>query len=423
MAATRNPRAHTVARRWRIPPPLRGDIGFNGPEGIPVLEEIGGALGSLVWGTLRTVTAWIDTPLEERAEMFPEDAARRRMAEVLEASPPAVIEGALTDLVSILDKPAEADPAAVGIACIRVARWAEEKRHLRTAAQFYQAAANACLTNAEYALAAARGARDLADYPRAEVWLQRTIGLSRQNGDWETYTKAFLAFGVMARRRGNLPGARRHAERALRRALRGGHAVLKARAYHDLFAVEAERGNVGDAEDYARSALRSYPPSDPGLHRLASDLGYLWLAQARPAAALETFQNIRLVASFRSIPFVLGGIALAAGHCGREEVHREAEAALAGIGGNVPGVAEAWAEVAEGAIQLGNWDCAFAALDRAGGLAGERREHRVEFTVDSLRARIAAERDTQPREALADERQPEVLEPLALEVISALQAA
>jgi tetratricopeptide (TPR) repeat protein len=387
MAATRNPRAHTVARRWRIPPPLRGDVGFNGPEGMAVLEEIGGLLGSLVWGTLRSVTAWVDTPVEDRPGMFPEDAARRRMAEVLEAAPPAAIEGALIDLASLLERPGDVDPAAIGVACTRIARWADDRAHPQTAAQFHQVAANACLANAEYAFAAARAARDLADYSRAEVWLQRAVGLSRQTARWDVYTKCFLSFGTMFRRRGNLPAARRAAERARRRAVRHGFQHLQAAASHDLLVLASTSGKLDQAEAHARDAMRLYPADDPRLHALAHDVGCLWIKTGEIGGALLLFRASLRTSSEAFRPFVAGSMALAAGIAGAHKDFHAAKAAMDTLEPG-PGHSEAWSEIGEGALMLGFVDVAEEAVVKASAIATARREHRIEFTVDDLRARI-----------------------------------
>jgi tetratricopeptide (TPR) repeat protein len=395
MTATRNPRAHTVARRWRIPPPLRGDVGFNGPEGMAVLEEIGGLLGSLVWGTLRSVTAWVETPVEDRPGMFPEDAARRRMAEVLEASPPASIEGALTDLAQLLEQPADVDPAAVGVACTRIARWADDRAYPYTAAQFFQVAANTCLTNPEYALAAARAARDLADYSRAEVWLQRAVGLSRQAARWDLYTKSFLSYGTMFRRRGNLPAARRAAERARRRAARHGLQHLQAAASHDLLVVASTSGKLDEAEAHARDAMRLYPADESRLHTLAHDVGCLWIKTGDIDGALLLFRASLRSSSDAFRPFVAGSMALAAGIAGAHDDFFAAKAAIDKLEPG-PGHSEAWSEIGEGALRLGFVDVAEEAVAKASAIATARREHRIEFTVDDLRARIDEARRSAP---------------------------
>jgi tetratricopeptide (TPR) repeat protein len=366
-------------------------VGSNGPEGMAVLEEIGGLLGSLVWGTLRSVRAWVDTPVEDRPGMFPEDAARRRMAEVLEASPPDNIEGALTDLAQLLEQPADADPAAVGVVCTRIARWADDRAYTHTAAQFYQVAANACLTNGEYALAAAQAARDLADYSRAELWLQRAVGLSRQEGAWETYAKAFLAYGTMMRRRGNMPAARKHVERALRRAIRCGSGFLQGAAFHDLFVIESGAGNAEKAKGFAHEAIAAYPQGEPLLRMLANDLGYMWLQEGKVFQALAVFRKTAALCDERTRHYALGGMALAAGRAGSLTDFTSARAQLSRscVG---PGVAEAWAEVAEGALILGDLNAADSAARIAERIATERREHRIEFLVSNIRDRIVRAR-------------------------------
>jgi len=385
MAATRNPRAHTVARRWRIPPPLRGDVGSNGPEGMAVLEEIGGLLGSLVWSTLRSVTAWVDTPVEDRLGMFPEDAARRRMAEVLEASPPAVIEGALFDLVNILEQPAEADPAAVGVACTRVARWSEESGNKRAAAQFYQAAANSCPTNPKYALSAARAARDLTDYVRAEIWLQRAVGLARQGGYWDIYSETFLAYGIMMRRRGNMPAARRQLDRALKRATRHGYGDIRARISHELFVTEFEREAYEAAEVWASEAVAAYSANDPGLIRLSNDLAHIWICRGKHSEALRVLVALAPAVPHHLQPHLLGSTAWAAGGSGNRQVYQTARGQLGAFGSDL-GVAEAWTEVARGALCLALPDEARLAVETALRIAATRGEHRIEFLAEELLA-------------------------------------
>jgi tetratricopeptide (TPR) repeat protein len=397
-------------------------VGSNGPEGMAVLEEIGGLLGSLVWGTLRSVRAWVDAPVEDRSGMFPEDAARRRMAEVLEASPPDNIEGALTDLAQLLEQPADLDPAAVGVACTRIARWADAGAHFHTAAQYYQVAANACLSNADYALAAARAARDLADYARAEVWLQRAVGLARQTGSWETYTRTYLAYGTMMRRRGNVPAARRAIDRAFRRATRHGFAHLRAAASHDLAVIELNYGDLNRAEQHAHDAMRDYPPSDHRVRQLAHDVSCIWVRRGKPRDALAVFRALEIDADAASKPFIFGSIALAAGLSGELSDFRDALRSLECVS-PAPGVAEAWTEVAQGALHLNLYSEAEDALARAGLLATSRKEHRIEFLVEDLREQIRS--DAYPEaEIHSTASAPDgVITSLAMDFVAALQPA
>lgn len=315
--------------------------------------------------------------------MFPEDAARRRMAEVLEASPPASIEGALIDLAGVLDRPGEADPATVGVACTRIARWAEGEDYPYSSAEFHQAAANACLANPSYALAAGRAARKLADYGRSEVWLQRSIGLSRQARLWRTYSESFLEFGTMMRRRGNLPAAKRHFERSYRRSIRAGLLDLRAQAAHDLFVVATEYNEREVAGKWALEALRAYPRGDRNLPRLAFDMAFVWLEEELFDSALQVFLAVEVAIEDSGKPVVWGGIGRAAGGAGNEEQFDRAWNDLA-TASALPGTADAWLEMARGARYLGRLDSAHYAARQAQVRARARAERKIEILAEQF---------------------------------------
>src|SRR5687768_8153989 len=128
------PRTRKTTRRWHIPPPL-----VHGPEALEggsVLEEIQTDLGALLWQALRDVMLWADTAPEERAELFPREAATRREASLGRLTEPVEIMDALRELGTVLERPETADAVAVSRACDELSRWAERRDALQTALAF-----------------------------------------------------------------------------------------------------------------------------------------------------------------------------------------------------------------------------------------------------------------------------------------------
>ncbi len=379
----RSSRLRRGAQRWRVPPPLRGGGGCDGPEGLSILQEIKGPLGTLLWTTLRSVNAWVDTPPSERSALFPERAADWQTVDILAAGPQRELESALQDLTALLRPSSETQPEVVGQAATRVARWADYNGFRSTSAAYFEAAANACLGNPAYSLAAGRSARDHARYPQAEAWLQRAIGVARQVGNWATYTDAYLAYGTMMRRRGNMPAARKRVERALRRARRESLRELQAKAYHDLFVIEFECEHFELANRYAVQAWRQYPAEHANQVRLAHDIGYLWLASNAFKPALQVFKALEARISSDVRPNLLGAMALAAGGCEDRSTFSYAARNLDEVKGAVH-VAEAWLEVAQGAIHLTDHREALLAARKSLAIATARREHKIIFLAEEV---------------------------------------
>jgi len=421
--AVRSPRK----RRWRVPPPLtQGGVG-PGPEGLFILKEHRSELGVVLWKSLRSVTLWAETDPAYRANLFPEDAADRRQVEILSAVPDDAsgLREALEDLLPILSNPETADPEFAGIACHRLATWAEQRNARRTELEFLQAAALCCPANPRFALGVGRTARDLAEYGRAEAWLYRAIGLARQSRDWESYVRAYLQHGVMMLRRGALPPARRSMLKALRRSRRQGFRQGEAWALHDLFVLESSGGHTERALAYAREAVAAHGPGHAQLPRLAHDIAYFWLESGDHAHALPVFLGTLGKVGPEARPTVLGSISRAA--AGMEDVaayewaREELVACPPG-----PGVAEAWVEVARAALAQDRLAEAQEAAGYAESVARSRREGRVRFLAESVMEQIHAERAAAAALAAARER---VAEPspasdqLARELLRSLQDA
>lgn len=402
----------TTKRRWRIPPPLLRDAEAPGPEGLYVLEEFPSELGMVIWKSLRSVLLWAQVEPRSRGELFTENAAERRQAEILASvsEKETELRESLEGLLAILSDPAGADPEAVALSCTRLSAWAETKRSSRTALEFMQAASLACPANPRFALAVARGARDLAHYARAEAWFYRTVGLSRQVKDWETYIRAYLAHGKMLLRRGALPAAQRSFVKARRRATRQGLRAFEAMSYHEIFVLEIAMGNYRKALVYAERAAKAYGNRHEDFPILAHDVAYYWMQQGNYEHALPVFGEVLDKVPRLHRPTVLGSVARASAGVGDREGFRWAVAELEKAEPG-PGVAESWVEVARGAVILGDHEDAGKAARYAEGLARERKEGQVRFMAESVietaeaDARAVTARKARLEEGMAEDRE------------------
>lgn len=381
-----------VQRRWRVPPPLLRDAESPGPEGLSVLGEIRTELGAVLWKALRSVLLWAEVAPGDRKGLFGEDAPERRTLELLSAIPEDAeeLKDALEVLGGVISDPERVDPEAVGLACHRIAGWAEGADAPRTSLEFLQAAALSCPANGRFALAIGRATRDLAQYARAESWLHRAVGLARQSKDWETYIRAYLGHGKMMLRRGALPAARRSYVKALRRSVRQSLGELEALALQDLFILEDKAGNPEKSLDYAKRALAAFGTDHEGLPHLAHDIAVFWMQRGDFEHAFPVLRETvdRVKDSCRGI--ALGSIARAAGHMEDEDAYEWAVAEL-DRWWDGPGIADAWAEVARGAVALGRLEEAGDAARRAETMARRRGESLVRFEAEALLASIQAE--------------------------------
>ncbi len=393
-------------RHWRIPPPPLRDGDAPGPEGLLVLDDFEGAFGVVLWKSLRAVTLWSETDPVDRPGLFSTDDRDRRLSEINsvlhgEDHPMREPLELLADLVSPPGENgdvAELKPEeAVGLACTRVAAWAEGEGKPRTQIEFLQAGALACPTNPRFALAVMRAARDLAQYSRAEAWFHRSVGLARQARDWDSYVRAYLAHGTMMRRRGALPAARRSYLKALRRASRQGLREARSMALHDLFVLEEYAGNFEKAQTHAAHAIDAYGAGHPNLPDLAHDLAVTWLQKGYFDSSLQVLERVQGLVSDASRPVALGSLARAYAGVGDESGYTRYRRELTRIPPG-PGVAEAWIEVARGALLLGNRTEARDAVRRGEDLARTRMEGQIRFMAQSMFDAIAAE------EAAAGER-------------------
>jgi tetratricopeptide (TPR) repeat protein len=378
--------APRLPRRWRTPPPLTR--GSESLEGMEILREVGGEVGILLWQAYRNVMFWASADQEDRAELFSPEAGKKRAAELAEARIPDELSGPLSTFTEMLAAADRIQGDAVAQACTGVARWADNEGYLNTALSFTQAAAVASQRNARLALAVGKLARRRNELARAETWFRHTVMLARQTGDWESYSRAYIALGNMLIQRGNYPAAHRMHIKALRAARRKGLQLIQGMALHDLFVIATEAGRVSQAEDYARQAYRAYGPNHPSIPSLAHDVAYFWMNQGYFARALPIFEGVLPHFTDPAVRFVVQAhIARAAGGSGDRvgfrrywtECMRIAKEPFARAV-----AADALTELALGASSLNEWDRAEQAASKAIEIAQETGDNKAIMRCEAI---------------------------------------
>lgn len=382
-----------ASRRTRVPPAITR--GSETLPGAPILDEVSGDLGVVLWRSVRNVTLWASTPEASRGALFAGSAAQAREADLLRLNVDAELVAPLSVMVRLLESPAAMDLVRVVNACRRVSLWAEQRGYLATALEWAQAAADAAPQSAALAYAVGRIARRRAEYDRAESWYARAIVQARRAQDWRTYATAYSGLGNMAVQKGNFPWAKRAYVRCLKAAERYGLGDLQGSAYHNLFRAEIETGAGASADVWAERAFRALGPGHPDLPRLAYDIAYNWSLEGHFA---EAFRLSRVLERHFEAPserlLVLGLVGRSSGGAGdRVAFHATRKQLDALLHTVVPedAAARALLGMAYGAASLSDWPLAEEYGQQALERALVRREGRVmleaEAALDFVRSR------------------------------------
>lgn len=386
----------SASRRPRVPPAITR--GAETLAGAPILDEVTGDLGVVLWRSLRNVMLWSTTPPASRAGLFAGPAAGMRERDLARLEIDAELAAPLSVMVRLLESPGSMELVRVVNACRRVALWAEHRGFLATALEWAQAAAAAAPQSAALAYAVGRIARRRAEYDRAESWYARAIVQARRSRDWRTYATAYSGLGNMAVQKGNFPWAKRAYLRCLKAAERHGLEDLEGTTYHALLVVETETGGGPDSDALAERAFKALGPAHPTLPRLAYDVAYHWVVRGLATQALQVAVTLeRHFDAPAERALVNGLVAWSAGGVGeRDEFQsaRERLEQLLAAGAAADAAARGLLGVAYGAASLEDWPLAERYAERALRSATERREGRVvlaaESALDFVRTRSAA---------------------------------
>ena len=378
---------------YRAAPPLLSE---SEPfEGAALLSEHAGALGVVLWKSLRDVSAWTEADPADRRALFPPAAARERADELAGAAAEPELWAPLLVIQQLVADPDDVDHPRLVNACRAIARWGERRGFTAVQLAFTQAAARLAPESPRLAYAVGRLSRDRGEYARAESWLRASIRLARRT-DWYTYALAYLSLGTLYQHLGNYPAARIVNLRGYRTAVRRRVRTLEGVALHNLFAIATEMLDFKRGHQYARAAFQCYGPTHPQFPALVHDVGCFWILHGcfgRAAAVLEG-----VLPRFEHSPYrvlVLANLARAAAAAERRDLYVSSYNEAVRLLPETPSqerAAQVWLNLARASASAGDHLRAQAAAEAALDLATPLRLGHLRMELEALIDAIAAAR-------------------------------
>lgn len=385
--------APSTRSSYRAAPPLLFE---SEPfEGAALLSEHAGALGVVLWKSLRDVSAWTEADPADRRVLFPPAAAQERADELAGSAAEPELWAPLLVIQQLLAAPVEVDHPRLVHACRAIARWGERRGFSAVQLAFTQAAARLAPESPRLAYAVGRLARDRGEYARAESWLRASIRLARRT-DWHTYALAYLSLGTLYQQLGNYPAARIVNLRGYRTAVRRRVRALEGLALHNLFAIATEMLDFKRGHEYARAACQCYGPAHPHFPALVHDVGCFWILHGcfgRAAAVLEG-----VLPRFKHSPYrvlVLANLARAAAAGGRRDLYESSYSEALRMlpeTSSQERAAQVWMNLARASASAGDHLRAQAAAEAALEIATTLRLGHMRLELEALLDAIAAAR-------------------------------
>lgn len=252
-----------------------------------LLDEVPGALGQTLWQYARHLRDRTSVSEPQRSTLVHQQfvphvldrisAAKREVPQLAEA----------LDRFGMVVLSPDCDDHDLARASETVVDWAESQGYLRCATEFAELAALLEPQSASAANRAGRLNRNASDFPRAEVWFERGIGLARRAADHVEYTRGHIGFGILFQTLGKDRRARKHFHTAAVIARKDGRRWLAAEAQHDLMLMSTERGRFDEAEVHAARALTWYPKHHRRFPFFVADLCFLLVCEAHYSVAVE----------------------------------------------------------------------------------------------------------------------------------------
>ncbi len=370
-------------------------------EGAKILHELPGASGLCVYGALRDLTAWLDTPAESRSALFSLHAGNRRADLLRAVHPDTDLRAPLAVLAELVVEPVHVDSTRLVHACRRIATWAEAHDAPGTQLEFTQAAARLRPRDAALAVEVGRLARETAEHARAESWFRHAIRTARGT-DWRSYAWAYIGLAVLYIRTGNRPAAEALLDRALRTARRRRVGAAEGAAHHHLFHLATEAGRIREGYEHAQAALGAYGTDHPQLPALVHDVGRYWLHLGAHERAIPLFECVfGAVPSANDRALAASNLARASAGAGLRDRYEAARTAAVENAGRAKGtyrLAHAYEALAHADLSVGEWERAERAASAALELASATGDSEVRLTaeIQMEAARAARAESTAP---------------------------
>lgn len=293
-------------------------------------------------------------------------------------------------LRQLVQSPEDATAEGIASACERISQWAADSGYVPLARTYAEAWALVDPDSARAAATAGGLCTRLAEYSRAEIWLQRAVRIGRATRDWEWYIRGYLRRGIIQFNLGSYRPARRFYSRAYRTAVWSGYDSLAGKARHDLMTICTDVGAFDLGIDYAVEALRLYPADDPVFPYFVHDFAFL-LVQAGHFRPAETL----LSAALEHIPghrrlLIHGTLARTVAALGqRERFESFASEVLRRAETSDEGAAAAFVRLADAARGYREWERAERWAGRALEIAHKRQEGQPQRLAHNVLDRVS----------------------------------
>jgi tetratricopeptide (TPR) repeat protein len=363
-----------------IPPPTWAADELIPPEGIDY------ALALELWQRARDVKLWNDVPANHRGRLFaPADSPLQYVTEI-----PEDIRLALQALRELVESPHASGGDEVATACASISAWAESAGQVRLSRTYAEAWALVDRLSAKAAATAGGLCTRLADYSRAEIWLQRAVRIGRATKNWEWYIRGYLRLGMLQFNLGNYKPARRYYARAYRTALWGGFDALAGKARHDMMTICTDIAAFDLGIDYATEVLKLYPADDPVFPYFVHDFAFLLLQAGEFGHAYDLLSAaLQFIPDHRRL-LIYGTMARAAAALGQRERYENfsTEVQLRAVSSE-EGAAAAFVRLADGARQYGEWERAERLAGSALVIAHKRSEGQPQRLAHQVLDRVS----------------------------------
>lgn len=184
---------------WTVP--LAPTLPTEPFDGFDLLEELGDERRAL-FQSYRDTLLWALARSEERPNLF-----RALPDDLTMAAVPAPLAPAIEEFWKLVRNPGHADGAAIARACTSVSEWGALNGYAATEYHFAALAARVAPADPVLAFNAGRAARRHARIEDARVWFRRSVALARRADDEAAYASAFLGWGILEERQGNVDRA------------------------------------------------------------------------------------------------------------------------------------------------------------------------------------------------------------------------